>query len=187
MIAILRTKRLALRAMCAADIPAFVPLLNDFEVVKNLTHIPHPYTEADGRAFIARTEQKRREGLSLNYAVLFGAETFVGFCTANIEDDSGRTHPGSRELGYWYGRPFWGRGFATEAAQAVVEHAFEVLGTTALTSGVYADNPASGRVLEKLGFWKIGTGERNCVSRGAIVIANEMLLTREVFAGRARA
>ena len=186
MIATLRTERLTLRPMCADDIPAFVPLLDDFEVVKNLTHIPHPYTEADGREFIALTEKKRSAGLSLNYAVLVGGERFIGFCTANIEDDSGRRHPGSRELGYWYGRPFWGNGYATEAAHAVVEHAFEALGASALTSGVYVDNPASARVLQKLGFWKTGTAERNCVSRGAIVIANEVLLTREAFAGRAR-
>jgi RimJ/RimL family protein N-acetyltransferase len=187
MIAILRTKRLTLRPMCADDVPAFVPLLDDFEVVKNLTHIPHPYTEADGRAFIARTEQKRSEGLSLNYAVLLGGESFIGFCTANIEDESGERHPGSRELGYWYGRPFWGRGYATEAAQVVVEHAFDALGAAALTSGFYVDNPASGRVLEKLGFKQTGTAQRNCLSRGCIVIANEVLLTREAFAGRARA
>ena len=186
MIATLKTKRLTLRAMCADDIPAFVPLLDDFEVVKNLTHVPHPYTEADGRAFIARTEQKRSEGLSLNYAVLLGGETFIGFCTANIEDENGERHSGSRELGYWCGRPFWGRGYATEAAQAVVEHAFVVLGATALTSGVYIDNPASLRVLKKLGFRETGTAERNCVSRGAIVIAHEVLLTREAFEGRAQ-
>ena len=187
MIATLKTKRLTLRAMCADDIPAFVPLLNDFEVVKNLTHIPHPYTEADGRAFMVRTEQKRSEGLSLNYAVLLGGETFIGFCTANIEDEHGQPHADSRELGYWYGRPFWGRGYATEAAQAVVEHAFGVLGATVLTSAAYVDNPASLRVLKKLGFWETGIAERNCVSRGAIVIAHEVLLTREAFAGRARA
>lgn len=186
MIALLKTKRLTLRAMCADDIPAFVPLLNDFDVVKNLTHIPHPYTEADGREFIARTEQKRSQGLSLNYAVLLDGETLIGFCTANIEDDSGRRHPGSRELGYWYGKSFWGRGYATEAAEAVVDHAFDVLGATALTSGVYVDNPGSRRVLEKLGFSKVGTATRNCVSRRSIVIADEMLLTREGFEGRAR-
>ena len=186
MIATLETKRLTLRPMCTEDIPAFVPLLDDFEVVKNLTHVPHPYTEADGRTFIERTEEKRGAGLSLNYAVLLGGESFIGFCTANIEGESGDRYPGSRELGYWYGRPFWGQGYATEAAQAVVEHAFDVLGATALTSGFYVDNPASGRVLEKLGFKQTGTAERNCLSRGCTVIATEMLLTREAFAGRAR-
>ncbi len=144
MIATLTTKRLTLRPTCADDIAAFVPLLDDFEVVKDLMHIPHPYTEADGRAFIALTEQKRSEGTTLNYAVLLGGETFIGFCTANIEDSSNDRYPGSRELGYWYGRPFWGRGYATEAAQAVVEHAFNVLGTAALAAGFYVGNPASG-------------------------------------------
>ena len=183
MIATLETRRLVLRPLCESDLASFVPLLNDYEVARNLTHVPHPYTEADGREFVALTEKKRSRGLSLNYAVLLGGEALVGFCTANIENEQ---CPYSRELGYWYGKPFWGRGYATEAAEAVVTHAFDALGAVELTSGYYVDNPASGRVLEKLGFQKTGTAERNCVSRRSIVIANKVRLTHATFAGRAR-
>ena len=186
MIATLKTNRLSLRPIGAEDIPAFVPLLNEFDVVRNLTHVPHPYTQADGREFIALTEKKRSEGMVLNYAVLAADDSFVGFCTANIEDDGDKRYPASRELGYWYGKPFWGRGYATEAAEAVVRHAFDVLGASVLTAGYYVDNPASGRVLKKLGFEKTGTAIRNCRSRGCTVMANEVLLTREAFEGRPR-
>jgi RimJ/RimL family protein N-acetyltransferase len=175
-----------LRAVCADDIPSFVPLLNDFDVVKSLAPVPHPYSEQDGRDFIARTEKNRAEGLVLNYAVHLADETFIGFCTANIEDEGRRPGDGRRELGYWYGKLYWGRGYATEAAAAVAAHAFDVLATGALTAGWFVDNPASGRVLAKLGFVQTGTAERNCVARGRSVMSNRVLLTREAFAGRAR-
>jgi len=186
MIPALRTNRLVLRPICANDISAFVPLLNDFDVVKNLAPIPHPYTEQDGREFIAATEKRRAEGLVLNYAVRLSDETFIGFCTANSEDEGRRAGEGKREVGYWYGKPFWGRGYATEAAEAVVAHAFETLGAKALTSGWFVDNLASGRVLAKLGFIQTGTAERDCLARGCTVMSNRVELTREAFAGRAR-
>ncbi len=187
MITPLRTRRLKLRAVCADDIPAFVPLLNDFDVVKNLAPVPYPYSEADGRAFITHTEQRRAARLVVNYAVLLADGTFIGFCTANIEDEESKPGDGTRELGYWYGKPYWGQGYATEAAEAVVEHAFEDLRTKALISGWFVDNPRSGHVLEKLGFVKTGTAARNCLSRGCTVMSNRVRLTREAFAGRARA
>jgi RimJ/RimL family protein N-acetyltransferase len=186
MIRPLRTKRLKLRAVCADDIPSFVPLLNDFDVVKNLSPVPYPYTEADGRAFVTHTEQRRAAGLVTNYAVLLADNTFVGFCTANIEDEESKVGDGTRELGYWYGKPYWGQGYATEAAEAVVAHAFKDMGTKALISGFFVDNPRSGRVLAKLGFQPTGTAARNCLSRDCIVMSNRVRLTREAFAGRAR-
>src|SRR5260370_10960217 len=124
MIPKLRTGRLTLRAICADDTPALVPLLDEFDVAKNLAPIPHPYTERDGRRFIAQTEKARAEGLVLNYAVCVPGDILIGFCTANIEDEGRRPGQGKRELGYWYGKPYWGRGYATEAALAVVAQAF---------------------------------------------------------------
>jgi len=183
----LRTKRLKVRAVCADDIPAIVPLLNDFVDVRNLAPIPHPYSEADGRAFLARTERSRAAGLVINYAVERADGTFIGFCTANIEDEGRRPGEGKRELGYWYGKPYWGQGYATEAAFAVAEHAFDKLGAVSLTSGWFVDNRASGRVLEKLGFVHTGTVERNCLARGCTVVSHRVQLTRAAFAGRARA
>ncbi len=186
MIAELRTERLKLRAIGVDDISSFVPMLNDFDVAKNLAPVPFPYTDQDGREFIVRTERSRACGIVLNYAVLLWDETFIGFCTANIEDEGRRPGPGKRELGYWYGKSYWRCGYATEAARAVVVHAFETLGTDALTSGWFVDNPASGRVLAKLGFVPAGKAERMCLSRGTTVMSNRVELTREAFAGTAR-
>jgi [ribosomal protein S5]-alanine N-acetyltransferase len=86
----------------------------------------------------------------------------------------------SAELGYYIGRPYWGRGFATESAQAIVRRGFEALGYAKLTSGYHADNPASGRVLEKLGFKPVGRSTRPCLAESTTKpsIEVELLDTR---------
>jgi ribosomal-protein-alanine N-acetyltransferase len=72
----------------------------------------------------------------------------------------------SAELGYYIARDHWGRGIATEAALAITRVGFESFGFLKLTSGYHADNPASGRVLAKLGFTIIGTSSRPCLADG---------------------
>jgi RimJ/RimL family protein N-acetyltransferase len=185
---VLKSERLVLRPIGLADVPAFVPLLDDFDVVKNLAPVPHPYTEQLGREFITRTEVRRAAGDVMNLAVTLRDGTFIGFCTANAHDDGDEPverEQGVLELGYWCGKRFWNKGYATEAARAVVVHAFDDLGAEALSSGWFFDNPASGRVLEKLGFERVGQAGRHCVSRGCTVVSNRVRLTRAAFAGRA--
>ena len=72
----------------------------------------------------------------------------------------------SAELGYYVARPHWGQGIATEAARAVVRLGLDSMGCTTLTSRYHADNPASGRVLEKLGFRFIGRSHHPCLAEG---------------------
>jgi RimJ/RimL family protein N-acetyltransferase len=101
---------------------------------------------------------------------------FIGMCASDrVADDVW-------EFGYWYGRAYWRQGYATEAASAVMRHTFDDMGAQALTAGWFVDNPASGRVLQKLGFVPTGTIQRQCVSRGAKITSNRMLLTRDEFA-----
>ena len=88
---------------------------------------------------------------------------------------------GLLDRGYWYGRPFWYKGYAKEAGGQVTAFAFESLGALAIASGFYVANPASGRVLEKLGFRFTGTTIVHCVSRASEVVCNRVLLTREEF------
>jgi RimJ/RimL family protein N-acetyltransferase len=88
------------------------------------------------------------DGTAFRFAVEFQYE-LIG-CTDIDEILNGRG-----DLGYWFARSAWGKGFATEAARAVVEFAFETLGLDGLSSGHASDNPASGRVLEKIGFRRV--------------------------------
>jgi RimJ/RimL family protein N-acetyltransferase len=85
------------------------------------------------------------------------------------------------ELGYWLGEPYWGKGYATEAGRRVARFAFEELGATQLLSAYMHDNPASGRVLVKLGFLCTHDETRPCVSRAQEVLHHRMALTRARF------
>lgn len=171
---ILQTERLLLRPPVAADISRFVPLLNDFAVSKNLSRVPHPYSEDDGCAWVVRTAGERVRGESYPFVLIDKAEdTFLGVCGVHPLLDF--------MLGYWIGKPYWGQGYATEAVHRVAKFAFDELGTNQLTAGWMFDNPASGRVLEKIGFKPIGTEERDCLSRGTTVFCHKVILSRDEF------
>ena len=171
------TQRLILRAPMLSDTQDVVRILNDFDVAKNLAVVLFPFTEDHFRAALAETEQKRRAGDSRMFAVTRAMDgAFIGMCASDrVADDVW-------EFGYWYGRAYWRQGYATEAATAVMRHTFDDMGAQALTAGWFVDNPASGRVLQKLGFVPTGTIQRQCVSRGAKITSNRMLLTRDEFA-----
>jgi RimJ/RimL family protein N-acetyltransferase len=87
---------------------------------------------------------------------------------------------GNMELGYWLGREFWGQGFATEAANLVLDYAFGTGLASEVTAGYFADNLRSARVLRKLGFQFAGESLRLCLAEGRELRHYDMLLTREM-------
>jgi RimJ/RimL family protein N-acetyltransferase len=102
----------------------------------------------------------------------------MGLTGAHLRDG------GYFEMGYWLGRPYWGQGYATEAARKLAAFAFSGLKAGRLTAGYFHDNPASGRVLEKIGFKPDGAEHRDCLARGHTVYCLGMLLQRENFGRR---
>jgi len=174
---ILETERLLLRPPRATDISRLVPLLNDLGVAKNLSRVPHPYTEDDGCAFIIKVAQGWASREDLAFAILRKSDAaYVGTCGV---------HPARGwEFGYWLGRPYWGQGYATEAAGRVVSFAFEELKAEKLVAGWYFDNPASGRVLEKLGFMAQGDEKRSSLARGTDVPCFLVALDRAAYMTR---
>ena len=176
----LETERLLLRPQGADDIPHIVPLLNDYDVVKNLSRVPFPYTEEDAKGFLARGAEDRARGQSYPFAVTLKADgALIGGCGLRLGDD------GMFEMGYWLGRPYWARGYATEAARRVAAFAFQQLKATALRANWFHDNPASGHVLEKLGAVPAGVAHIDCLARGHAVYTHRVVLDRENF-GRNR-
>ena len=171
---ILETARLLLRPPEEGDVAAFAPLLGNFAVAKNLSVVPHPCSEHDGHNWIAEVIEKRLRGEDYPFSVLRKADrVYLGCCAI---------HPALHfEFGYWFGEPFWGQGIATEAARRVARFAFDELGATQLFAGYMHDNPASGRVLTKLGFLYTHDETRPCVSRRQEVLQHRMALTRERF------
>ncbi len=81
-------------------------------------------------------------------------------------------------LGYWLGKPFWGKGYMSEAAGALVDAYFDHTRTKQIVSGAFADNPVSAKVLRKLGFAETGRSRQHCEARGGEVDHIDMMLTR---------
>jgi RimJ/RimL family protein N-acetyltransferase len=137
--AVLKTARLTLRAPRPDDAKAIKALINDRRVAENMASIPHPYTLKDARSFIANAAGKPLFVITRDDGRLVGGGG-IGL------------RPRGYELGYWIGVPYWGNGYATEAARAFVDYAFRELDHTELLAGARVTNPASRRVLEKCGF-----------------------------------
>jgi ribosomal-protein-alanine N-acetyltransferase len=143
----LRTARLLLRSFEREDIPAIVRLAGANEVAATTIHIPHPYAEEDARSFLAKASEDFLAGRSVSFAVsILPGRELCGALGLHFADAHKRA-----ELGYWIGVPFWGKGYATEAASVAVAFGFETLGLNRIFAHHFAGNTASGRVLEKIG------------------------------------
>ncbi|MEM6658882.1 MAG: GNAT family N-acetyltransferase [Pseudomonadota bacterium] len=162
----LETERLLLRPYRASDAPSVTEQIGAFDVSKWLTHVPHPYSEADALWFFDKVSTE-----PMVYAVC-REDDLIG-CVSIMGD-----------LGYWYGPKHWGQGYATEAARAVVDVHF-AHDDAPLGSGYIAGNEASRKVLKKLGFVSDGVKETPCLSRNLDVTVNRMILTRETWEGYA--
>jgi RimJ/RimL family protein N-acetyltransferase len=155
-----RTPRLLLRPGWMEDAPALAEAIGDTAILRNLTSVPAPYDEADAREFLARVQDPRLPSL-LAFSRTLGAPRLIGGCGVHMSKD------GEPELGYWIARRYWGLGFATEAARAVLNMA-RAAGVRGIRAAHFTDNPASGNVLRKLGFRFSGRAEqRHSPARGA--------------------
>jgi RimJ/RimL family protein N-acetyltransferase len=153
----LDTPRLHLRPPVEQDAAAIVAIAGDWEVARRLARVPHPYTDADVRFFLDQVVPNEP-----TWAILCRETSQLIGMISLAPDTDGR----SAELGYYIARDHWGRGFATEAARAIIEVGIESFGFPKLNSGYHTDNPASGRVLAKLGFTIVGTSSRPCLAEG---------------------
>ena len=144
------TDRLVLRAPVATDAPLIAELANDPVIARNTARLPHPYGLAEAEAFLSAVaaQDPRRNRTFAVEDRQFGLVGVLGF-------DERR--PQQTEVGYWLGRPFWGRGYATEALAGALRWAEAAWGRRAVWAGHFDDNDASGQVLIKAGF--LYTGE----------------------------
>ncbi len=139
------TERLSLRPLSMADVRRVAILASDWGIASMTARIPFPYTERDAAEWIGGLDASEAVAAIERAGVLIG---LVGYSPAA----DGR----SAEIGYWIGRPYWGQGFATEAASAMLSHCFAKERFERLTCCHFLDNPASRRVIEKLGFRALG-------------------------------
>lgn len=163
------TDRLILRGPVAGDAPAIAEFANDLGVTGMTSQMPWPYRPADAEAFVAAAQRldPRHEATFAIQHREFGVIGVLGF----DRDENGRP-----EVGYWLGRPFWGRGYATEALTAALAWAKADWRRNVVWAGHFADNRASGQVLVKAGFLYTGDVElRISAARGEPVATRMMV------------
>ncbi|HWW27709.1 MAG TPA: GNAT family N-acetyltransferase [Caulobacter sp.] len=149
---IIQTPRLRLRTPASQDAPRIAALCDDYAIAKMTTRMPWPYSQGDADGFVARCQVQdlRKDATFVIDHEDEGVVGVLGFFTPPV---------GHLEVGYWIGRPYWGRGLATEAAHGALAWARQDWRKKLVVAGHFADNPASGQVLIKTGFLYTGVVE----------------------------
>jgi len=143
----LHTQRLTLRPFTLTDAPLVQQLAGAREIAAMTLSIPHPYEVEIAEEWIKTHPATFDEGISVNFAiVLRESGVLCGSTGLGIDAENANA-----ELGYWIGLPYWGKGYGTEAAQAVVKYGFEVIGLHRIQASHFSHNPASARVMQKIG------------------------------------
>jgi RimJ/RimL family protein N-acetyltransferase len=168
---VLETERLLLRKPTLADVKAIARLANDRRIAENTRRLPHPYTEQDAIVFVRAFASDNRETVFL----IESASTPIGMVGIDWRQQN------APELGYWLGVRYWGQGFATEAARAVIDFSFEEFDAEHLIAGARVVNPASRNILEKCGFQWSGVELHRFVALGCSTPVDCFRLSRGVW------
>jgi RimJ/RimL family protein N-acetyltransferase len=166
---IIETRRLTLRTPRIDDAARIGEFCGDYAIAKMTTRMPWPYGRADADGFVARcqAQDRRRDTTFVIELEDQGVVGVMGFFTPA---------DGHLEVGYWIGRPYWGRGVATEAARGALTWARNDWRKKVVVAGHFADNPASGQVLINAGFLYTGVVEHKAsTARGESVPTRMMV------------
>ncbi len=164
---VLVTERLVLRIPRDDDVTELVELANNRHLAEMLGQMPNPYRVADAHSFLSSIRAGAISGCT--YAItLSESGAFIG--CAGLEN---RAH--GLEMGYWIGEPYWGRGYATEAAHALVDLAFRATDIDRLNVSCRVTNTASRRVIHKCGFQFAGQGMMDSVVAGRVPVERYQL------------
>jgi RimJ/RimL family protein N-acetyltransferase len=176
---IIETARLRLRPLREDDLADMVKLIDNWEVACWLSAVPHPYTEADGRRWIALVHQDHATSRPLRFAVtLKETDRLIGGVGLD-----GNTGDESEELavGYWLGQPYWGNGYGREAIAAIIDYGFRTLGVQTIRAHTDPSNSPSQKVLLHCGLKKVGEIELTKPTRHGAWHAPLFRITREDF------
>lgn len=173
---VLELRRLVLRQPAEADIVAMTALADNIRIASKLWDMPHPYTIADAGRFIRRLRDQRH-GLSAFSITERASGALIGCCKIAAGESDGESR-----IGFWIGEPYWNRGYMTEAAQALIDHAFtNSPRLITIRAGVQVVNPAARRVLEKCGFQYAGPGAETDIRLGCLVPVDHYQIDRGIW------
>lgn len=151
---IIETARLQLRSLRDDDLADLIALIDNWEVARWVSSVPHPYIEADGRNWIALVRQDHATGRPRRFAIaLKVTDRLIG--GAGLDGSTG-DESDEPSLGYWLGQPHWGNGYGREAVAAVVDYGFRTLGMETIRAYTDPRNAASQKVLLHCGLKNVG-------------------------------
>jgi ribosomal-protein-alanine N-acetyltransferase len=143
----LETERLILRLPSLLDAPRVRELAGQYEVAATTLNIPHPYPEGAAEEFLNSVAMAWETLSAFTFAIVLKVDQqLIGLISLRSEKAHQRA-----ELGYWIGLPYWNQGYTTEAARSVRTFGFEHLELNRIHSSHFINNPASGRVMQKIG------------------------------------
>lgn len=160
---ILQAERVMLRPFQLSDASEVQRLAGDFAIADTTANIPHPYPDGAAEQWIQSYSSRFAEGREVVFAIIIREENLLGGAIGLHQID---TENERAEMGYWIGVPFWGRGYCTEAAAAVITFGFTQLQLQRIFACHFKRNPASGRVMAKNGMKWEGCLRQHLKRRG---------------------
>jgi RimJ/RimL family protein N-acetyltransferase len=175
----LKTQRLLLRPFTLEDSPQVQTLAGAWEVATTTANIPHPYENGMAEAWISTHQRTYEERQALTLAIeAVSDHSLMGAIGIRINQTNNWG-----EIGYWIGLPYWNRGFCTEAAEAMLRYGFHSLGLNRIQARHLTRNPASGRVMQKVGMAHEGTLRQSVFRWGRYEDIEMYAILREEFRG----
>ena len=160
----IHTERLILRPFTLTDAPQVRALAGDRKIYETTLFVPHPYEDGMAEAWISTHQAGFYEGQGVVFAICLANGDLIGAISLNKAGLFNRA-----ELGYWIGVTHWNQGYCTEAAKAVLEYGFKVLGYHKISARHFAGNLSSGRVLEKAGMRREGSLQDDVIKDGRYI------------------
>lgn len=143
----IETERLILRSFTLRDAADVQRLAGDKAIASTTLNIPHPYKDGVAEEWIGTHQEGFEKGESVHFAIVDRQKHYlIGAMGLTINKRFE-----SAELGYWIGKPYWNNGYCTEATEAVLEYGFQTLGLNRIQASHFKRNPASGRVMQRIG------------------------------------
>ncbi len=170
----LTTERLTLRPFTIADGPRVRDLASDRTIAVNTMTIPHPYPEGEAEAWIAKHLSHFEQGIGVNFAIILATtQALIGSIGMGIDQDHC-----CAEIGYWIGDAHRGHGYCTEAGRELLRFGFETIGLHRIRAEHFAHNPASGRVMQKLGMTYEGCSRQSVLKWGEFLDVHQYAILR---------
>lgn len=177
---ILKTERLILRPFTLNDASEVKQLAGDKDIAATTLFIPHPYEDGMAEEWIGKHQEEFDRGEVITFAIVHRENKFLVGAIALSEI---KKHDETASMGYWIGKPFWNHGYCTEAAHAVLKYGFEVLNLNKIHAHHFKHNPASGKVMLKLGMKHEGCLRQHVKKWGEFVDLEAYGILREEFCG----